>query len=66
MFILLHRQKDIDKIQYKFLREITEIMSLRKSRVRNFMNFMIGIIFQLVIYMKKFLHSDWLRAVQFF
>ena len=66
MFILLHRQKDIDKIKYKFWREITEIMSLRKSRVRNFMNFMIGIIFQLAIYMKKFLHSDWLRAVQFF
>ena len=31
--ILLHRQKGIDKIKYKLWREITEIMSVRKSRV---------------------------------
>ena len=34
MFFLLHRLKDIDKIQYKFGREITEITSSINSRVR--------------------------------
>ena len=49
MFILLHRQKDIDKMKYKFWREITEIMPFRKSRVRLWIAgvaFMSGIIFQ--------------------
>ena len=34
MFFLLYRQKGIDKINYKFQREITEITSSINSRVR--------------------------------
>lgn len=54
MFFLLYRQNDIDKMKYKFWREISEITSPIKSHVRLwkiklrvpgvvFMNFMSGI-----------------------
>ena len=57
MFFLLHRLKDIDKIKYKFRREITEITSSLNSRVRlwkinhwvpgcNFYEFYEGYIYQ--------------------
>ena len=50
----------------QFWSEIILVISNQTSAVRSFDIEVTRVISDLIIYMRKFLHSDWLRTVQFF